>query len=238
MRARQAARSYPGIGNVTSRNTLIGEVVEVCVGRNVASLPRAREGLPCLLASLPCDTSFADRNGTAWSIRDLAPPLETEFECALVPRCLLCRCSCPPPSVRRPRGSDLSCSSCRPARVPPGSAMHMWVCETPSRSFTTRRSSVCAQVSRCRLSATDRWRPPEPSRPHTCSGPIGFGVGAQFLDFDAQSTGYPGAAPNGETASGARSFRRVEPRRSCCGRKWRTKGFGGEWRPSLPRIDR
>jgi hypothetical protein len=29
-------------------------------------------------------------------------------------------------------------------------------------------------------------------------GPIGFGVGAQLLDFDATSAGYPGAAPNGE----------------------------------------
>ena len=29
-------------------------------------------------------------------------------------------------------------------------------------------------------------------------GPIGFGIGAQFLDFDAASAGYPGLAPNGE----------------------------------------
>jgi len=29
-------------------------------------------------------------------------------------------------------------------------------------------------------------------------GPVGFGVGAQFLDFDAASPLYPGAAPNGE----------------------------------------
>jgi hypothetical protein len=29
-------------------------------------------------------------------------------------------------------------------------------------------------------------------------GPIGFGVGAQLLDFRAASAGYPGAAPNGE----------------------------------------
>jgi hypothetical protein len=29
-------------------------------------------------------------------------------------------------------------------------------------------------------------------------GPIGFGIGAQLLDFDAASAGYPGAAPNGE----------------------------------------
>jgi len=29
-------------------------------------------------------------------------------------------------------------------------------------------------------------------------GPIGFGVGAQMLDFDSGSPGYPGGAPNGE----------------------------------------
>ena len=29
-------------------------------------------------------------------------------------------------------------------------------------------------------------------------GPIGFGIGAQLLDFDAASAGYPGAAPNGD----------------------------------------
>lgn len=29
-------------------------------------------------------------------------------------------------------------------------------------------------------------------------GPVGFGIGAQMLDFQAASAGYPGAAPNGE----------------------------------------
>jgi hypothetical protein len=29
-------------------------------------------------------------------------------------------------------------------------------------------------------------------------GPIGFGIGAQMLDFDAGTLGYPGGAPNGE----------------------------------------
>lgn len=29
-------------------------------------------------------------------------------------------------------------------------------------------------------------------------GPVGFGIGAQFLDYHAAAPGYPGAAPNGE----------------------------------------
>jgi hypothetical protein len=32
-------------------------------------------------------------------------------------------------------------------------------------------------------------------------GPFGFGIGAQMLDFDAGSLGYPGGAPNGEQLS-------------------------------------